>query len=218
MTSTCTVGFITHHLWCCCGSEQWEVVCRLILTPPLCSLLLSLNIDIVPRYSLMSELPVCGWDTYNTVENRSMLITVFIGFLITNNIHWIHLFPLNFSSACSLLQGNKGGVSARMSVYGHTICFLNCHLPAHMENSDQRMEDFESILQQQQFEGQAATGVLDHEYVSSQKHRNFRLMYKLWPKVRRYLFALSRRSIKAETVAEPQSLTLKRQDSTLWMS
>uniref|UniRef100_A0A3Q3JFY4 Phosphatidylinositol 4,5-bisphosphate 5-phosphatase A n=1 Tax=Monopterus albus TaxID=43700 RepID=A0A3Q3JFY4_MONAL len=58
--------------------------------------------------------------------------------------------------------GNKGGVSARMSVFGHTICFLNCHLPAHMENSDQRMEDFESILQQQQFEGQAATAVLDH--------------------------------------------------------
>uniref|UniRef100_A0A3Q3X3L4 Phosphatidylinositol 4,5-bisphosphate 5-phosphatase A n=1 Tax=Mola mola TaxID=94237 RepID=A0A3Q3X3L4_MOLML len=58
--------------------------------------------------------------------------------------------------------GNKGGVSARMSVFGHTICFLNCHLPAHMENSDQRMEDFESILQQQQFEGQTATGVLDH--------------------------------------------------------
>ncbi|RVE68248.1 hypothetical protein OJAV_G00089180 [Oryzias javanicus] len=41
--------------------------------------------------------------------------------------------------------GNKGGVSARMSVFGHTICFVNCHLPAHMENSDQRMEDFESI-------------------------------------------------------------------------
>uniref|UniRef100_A0A3Q3B599 Phosphatidylinositol 4,5-bisphosphate 5-phosphatase A n=1 Tax=Kryptolebias marmoratus TaxID=37003 RepID=A0A3Q3B599_KRYMA len=58
--------------------------------------------------------------------------------------------------------GNKGGVSARMSVFGHSICFLNCHLPAHMENSDQRMEDFESILQQQQFEGQAAVGVLDH--------------------------------------------------------
>lgn len=53
-----------------------------------------------------------------------------------------------------------------MSVFGHTICFLNCHLPAHMENSEQRMEDFESILQQQQFEGQAATGVLDHELVT----------------------------------------------------
>uniref|UniRef100_A0A671KUE8 Inositol polyphosphate 5-phosphatase K-like n=1 Tax=Sinocyclocheilus anshuiensis TaxID=1608454 RepID=A0A671KUE8_9TELE len=47
------------------------------------------------------------------------------------------------------IWGNKGGVSARMNVFGHSICFLNCHLPAHMENSDQRMEDFESILQQQ---------------------------------------------------------------------
>uniref|UniRef100_A0A3Q2XTA6 Phosphatidylinositol 4,5-bisphosphate 5-phosphatase A n=1 Tax=Hippocampus comes TaxID=109280 RepID=A0A3Q2XTA6_HIPCM len=59
-------------------------------------------------------------------------------------------------------QGNKGGVSVRMTVFGHPVCFLNCHLPAHMRNLEQRMEDFESILQQQQFEGGAATGVLDH--------------------------------------------------------
>ncbi|XP_071379252.1 phosphatidylinositol 4,5-bisphosphate 5-phosphatase A [Centroberyx affinis] len=71
--------------------------------------------------------------------------------------------------------GNKGGVSARMSVFGHTICFLNCHLPAHMENSDQRMEDFESILQQQQFEGQAATAVLDHDLVFWFGDLNFRI-------------------------------------------
>ncbi|KAM9857781.1 inositol polyphosphate 5-phosphatase K [Aulostomus maculatus] len=71
--------------------------------------------------------------------------------------------------------GNKGGVSARMSVFGHTICFLNCHLPAHMENSDQRMEDFESILQQQQFEGQVATGVLDHDVVFWLGDLNFRI-------------------------------------------
>eukprot|EP00066_Takifugu_rubripes_P008666 XP_003975008.1 PREDICTED: phosphatidylinositol 4,5-bisphosphate 5-phosphatase A-like [Takifugu rubripes] len=71
--------------------------------------------------------------------------------------------------------GNKGGVSARMSVFGHTICFLNCHLPAHMENSDQRMEDFESILQQQQFEGQAASGVLDHDVVFWFGDLNFRV-------------------------------------------
>ncbi|KAL0979372.1 hypothetical protein UPYG_G00184220 [Umbra pygmaea] len=71
--------------------------------------------------------------------------------------------------------GNKGGVSARMSVFGHTICFLNCHLPAHIENSEQRMEDFESILQQQQFEGQAATGVLDHDVVFWFGDLNFRI-------------------------------------------
>ncbi|RXN30606.1 phosphatidylinositol 4,5-bisphosphate 5-phosphatase A-like protein [Labeo rohita] len=73
------------------------------------------------------------------------------------------------------IWGNKGGVSARMNVFGHSICFLNCHLPAHMENSDQRMEDFESILQQQQFEGQAATGVLDHDVVFWFGDLNFRI-------------------------------------------
>ncbi|XP_058633590.1 inositol polyphosphate 5-phosphatase K [Onychostoma macrolepis] len=73
------------------------------------------------------------------------------------------------------IWGNKGGVSARMNVFGHSICFLNCHLPAHMENSDQRMEDFESILQQQQFEGQAGTGVLDHDVVFWFGDLNFRI-------------------------------------------
>ncbi|KAK5618376.1 hypothetical protein CRENBAI_019206 [Crenichthys baileyi] len=71
--------------------------------------------------------------------------------------------------------GNKGGVSARMTVFGHSICFLNCHLPAHMENHEERMEDFESILQQQQFEGQAATGVLDHDLVFWFGDLNFRI-------------------------------------------
>ncbi|KAM8873461.1 inositol polyphosphate 5-phosphatase K [Synchiropus picturatus] len=71
--------------------------------------------------------------------------------------------------------GNKGGVSARMTVFGHPVCFLNCHLPAHMRNLEQRMEDFESILQQQQFEGGAATGVLDHDVVFWFGDLNFRI-------------------------------------------
>ncbi|KAM9841490.1 inositol polyphosphate 5-phosphatase K [Aulostomus maculatus] len=71
--------------------------------------------------------------------------------------------------------GNKGGVSARMTVFGHPLCFLNCHLPAHMRNLEQRMEDFESILQQQQFEGGAATGVLDHDVVFWFGDLNFRI-------------------------------------------
>ncbi|XP_016102721.1 inositol polyphosphate 5-phosphatase K-like [Sinocyclocheilus grahami] len=71
--------------------------------------------------------------------------------------------------------GNKGGVSARMMVFGHPVCFLNCHLPAHMRNLEQRMEDFESILQQQQFEGGTAVGVLDHDVVFWFGDLNFRI-------------------------------------------
>lgn len=71
--------------------------------------------------------------------------------------------------------GNKGGVSARMTMFGHPVCFLNCHLPAHMRNLEQRMEDFESILQQQQFDGGTATGVLDHDVVFWFGDLNFRI-------------------------------------------
>uniref|UniRef100_A0A3Q3W2R2 phosphoinositide 5-phosphatase n=1 Tax=Mola mola TaxID=94237 RepID=A0A3Q3W2R2_MOLML len=71
--------------------------------------------------------------------------------------------------------GNKGGVSARMTAFGHPVCFLNCHLPAHMRNLEQRMEDFESILQQQQFDGGAATGVLDHDVLFWFGDLNFRI-------------------------------------------
>lgn len=43
------------------------------------------------------------------------------------------------------------------------VCFLNCHLPAHLEKAEQRKEDFATILHMQQFEGRAASGILDHE-------------------------------------------------------
>lgn len=66
-----------------------------------------------------------------------------------------------------------------MTVFGHPLCFLNCHLPAHMRNLEQRMEDFESILQQQQFEGGAATGVLDHEWVTFDLFRVFFFFFNL---------------------------------------
>lgn len=51
----------------------------------------------------------------------------------------------------------------RMSVYGHMLCFMNCHLPAHMENTNQRLDDFERMLEAQQFDGESIGGILDHE-------------------------------------------------------
>lgn len=72
-------------------------------------------------------------------------------------------FPRNHG--LFLVQGNKGGVSVRLSIFGHMVCFLNCHLPAHLEKAEQRKEDFATILHMQQFEGHAASGILDHECV-----------------------------------------------------
>ncbi|XP_074701005.1 inositol polyphosphate 5-phosphatase K isoform X1 [Strix aluco] len=71
-------------------------------------------------------------------------------------------------------QGNKGGVTVRMSLYGHTVCFMNCHLPAHMENTEQRLDDFEKILEMQ-FEGENIPSTLDHDLLFCFGDLNFRI-------------------------------------------
>ncbi|XP_063150681.1 inositol polyphosphate 5-phosphatase K isoform X2 [Candoia aspera] len=70
--------------------------------------------------------------------------------------------------------GNKGGVSIRLSLYGHSVCFLNCHLPAHQENAKQRLDDFEHILEVQHFE-EKFPSVLDHQLLFWFGDLNFRI-------------------------------------------
>ncbi|XP_018101770.1 inositol polyphosphate 5-phosphatase K isoform X2 [Xenopus laevis] len=71
--------------------------------------------------------------------------------------------------------GNKGGVTVRMSVYGHMVCFMNCHLPAHMENTNQRLDDFERMLDTQQFDDDNTGNILDHDLVFCFGDLNFRI-------------------------------------------
>lgn len=67
-------------------------------------------------------------------------------------------------------KGNKGGVSVRLAAFGHMLCFLNCHLPAHMDKAEQRKDNFQTILNLQQFQGPGAQGILDHEYGPGRGH------------------------------------------------
>ncbi|XP_076951588.1 type I inositol polyphosphate 5-phosphatase 13-like [Bidens hawaiensis] len=49
--------------------------------------------------------------------------------------------------ACGLGRtfGNKGGVGLRLRVYDRIICFVNCHLAAHLEAVNRRNADFNHI-------------------------------------------------------------------------
>ncbi|KAF3323728.1 type I inositol 1,4,5-trisphosphate 5-phosphatase 13-like protein [Carex littledalei] len=55
--------------------------------------------------------------------------------------------------ACGLGRAiaNKGGVGFRMRIYGSTVCFVNCHLAAHLEGVIRRNEDFEYIYRSMTF-------------------------------------------------------------------
>uniref|UniRef100_A0A8B9LSU7 Inositol polyphosphate 5-phosphatase K-like n=1 Tax=Astyanax mexicanus TaxID=7994 RepID=A0A8B9LSU7_ASTMX len=71
--------------------------------------------------------------------------------------------------------GNKGGVSVRFSLYGHMLCFLNCHLAAHMNYAVQRVDEFEYILDSQDFDFHNTPNVLDHKVVFWFGDLNFRI-------------------------------------------
>lgn len=53
----------------------------------------------------------------------------------------------------------------RLSIYGHMLCFLNCHLAAHMNYAVQRVDEFEYILDSQDFDFSNTSHVLDHKLV-----------------------------------------------------
>ncbi|XP_021167780.2 inositol polyphosphate 5-phosphatase K isoform X4 [Fundulus heteroclitus] len=71
--------------------------------------------------------------------------------------------------------GNKGAVSVRFSFYGHMVCFVNCHLAAHMHNALQRVDEFEYILETQDFDIFDTPRVLDHKVVFWFGDLNFRI-------------------------------------------
>lgn len=71
--------------------------------------------------------------------------------------------------------GNKGGVSMRLSFYGHMMCFLNCHLAAHMQYATERVDEFEYILDTQTFHATKTPSVLDHKLVFWFGDLNFRI-------------------------------------------
>ncbi|XP_044225551.1 inositol polyphosphate 5-phosphatase K isoform X2 [Thunnus albacares] len=71
--------------------------------------------------------------------------------------------------------GNKGGVSVRFSFYGHMVCFLNCHLAAHMNYALQRVDEFEYILEAQDFDISDTPQVRDHKVVFCFGDLNFRI-------------------------------------------
>ncbi|XP_067362910.1 inositol polyphosphate 5-phosphatase Ka isoform X1 [Channa argus] len=71
--------------------------------------------------------------------------------------------------------GNKGGVSIRLSFYGHMLCFLNCHLAAHMNYASERVDEFEYIMDKQIFECKKAPRIVDHRLVFWFGDLNFRI-------------------------------------------
>ncbi|XP_066261880.1 phosphatidylinositol 4,5-bisphosphate 5-phosphatase A-like isoform X1 [Euwallacea similis] len=74
------------------------------------------------------------------------------------------------------IWGNKGAVSIRFSIYGCSLCFVNSHLSAHDNQLKDRVEDYNSIIKDQDFHVPETLKILYHDYVFWMGDLNFRLM------------------------------------------
>ncbi|XP_062362776.1 inositol polyphosphate 5-phosphatase K isoform X2 [Cinclus cinclus] len=120
----------------------------------------------------MTVLSPLGYMKLSSVRMQGLLLLIFVKHVHLPFIRDIHTHYTR--TGLYGYWGNKGGVSVRMSLFGHTLCFMNCHLPAHMENTEQRLDDFEKILEMQ-FEGEDIPSPLDHEVLFWFGDLNFRI-------------------------------------------
>lgn len=60
-------------------------------------------------------------------------------------------------------QGNKGAVSIRFKLYGVSVCFVNSHLAAHDHMLDERIKDFEKIVDEHKFHVKNTPDIFKHE-------------------------------------------------------
>ncbi|KAM4648362.1 inositol polyphosphate 5-phosphatase K isoform 4-T4 [Amazona ochrocephala] len=121
---------------------------------------------------LMTVLSPLGYIKLSSVRMQGLLLLIFV-----KHVHLPFIRDLHTQFTRTGLYGywgNKGGVTIRMSLYGHTVCFVNCHLPAHMENTEQRLDDFEKILEMQ-FEGENIPSALEHDVLFWFGDLNFRI-------------------------------------------
>lgn len=61
------------------------------------------------------------------------------------------------------IWGNKGAVSIRFSLYGCSFCLVNAHLAAHDHMLEERIKDYERIVEEQKFHVKPTKDIFGHE-------------------------------------------------------
>lgn len=85
-------------------------------------------------------------------------------------------------------MGNKGGVAVRMEVHSTSMCFVNSHLAAHVEEVERRNQDFHDICHRLRFQSLLQPkAIKDHDQIFWLGDLNYRVSDADVESVRRML-------------------------------
>lgn len=96
-----------------------------------------------------------------TEQMQGLLLIVF-----AKRIHLLHVREVETEytrTGLGGMWGNKGAVSIRMNMYGTSVVFVNCHLAAHDHMLDERVDDYNKIIEEAKFHVKTAQTILQHE-------------------------------------------------------
>lgn len=101
--------------------------------------------------------------------NMQLLIWVRLPWL-----HYVHNVETSYTRTnFGGLLGSKGAVSIRFEIGQTSICFVNSHLTAHLQYVNERIKDYDDIIETQTFKN--STNIMDHDYVYWLGDLNFRI-------------------------------------------
>ncbi|XP_014209022.1 inositol polyphosphate 5-phosphatase OCRL-1 [Copidosoma floridanum] len=108
-------------------------------------------------------------------QERLVGLTIFV-FAKAMHVPYIrHVVTDTLGVGIMKIMGNKGGVAVSMSVHGTSICFVNTHLAAHMDECARRNQDYACISADIKFEDSPTKKLVDHEQIYWMGDLNYRI-------------------------------------------
>ncbi|XP_076049020.1 type II inositol 1,4,5-trisphosphate 5-phosphatase-like isoform X2 [Oratosquilla oratoria] len=97
--------------------------------------------------------------------------------------HYAYVREVSFDTVGTGIMGkmgNKGAVAVRMDLHNTSICFVNAHLAAHVEEYDRRNEDYDSIIARTSFTSHKninspPKSIKDHDHIYFFGDLNYRI-------------------------------------------
>nr|CAI5866899.1 unnamed protein product [Callosobruchus analis] len=97
--------------------------------------------------------------------------------VMVNTQHYPHVSNISYDTVGTGLlgkMGNKGGVAIRLQLHNTSLCFVNCHLAAHVEEFERRNQDYKDINARMNFR-RSPLAIKDHEQVYWLGDLNYRI-------------------------------------------